>query len=67
MCSKNIDLNSEWYFLLIVFFFHREFTDIISNYYFNEAYVKTHMKMIIYFIGILTGYILHRIQTEKWV
>ncbi|KAJ8724818.1 hypothetical protein PYW07_015776 [Mythimna separata] len=47
-------------------FYAKEFTDIISNFYFNEAYVKTHMKMIIYFMGILTGYILHRIQTENY-
>ncbi|XP_022828881.1 nose resistant to fluoxetine protein 6-like [Spodoptera litura] len=47
-------------------FYAKEFTDIISNFYFNEAYIKTHMKTIIYFIGILTGYILHRIQTENY-
>nr|XP_021182728.2 nose resistant to fluoxetine protein 6 [Helicoverpa armigera] len=47
-------------------FYAKEFTDIISNFYFNEAYVKTHMKMIIYFMGILTGYVLHRIQTENY-
>ncbi|XP_075972641.1 nose resistant to fluoxetine protein 6-like [Anticarsia gemmatalis] len=47
-------------------FYAKEFTDIISNFYFNEAYIKTHMKMIIYFIGILTGYVLHRIQTENY-
>ncbi|CAB3229224.1 unnamed protein product [Arctia plantaginis] len=47
-------------------FYAKEFTDIISNFYFNEAYIKTHMKMIIYFMGILTGYILHRIQTENY-
>ncbi|KAL4704134.1 hypothetical protein ACJJTC_003419 [Scirpophaga incertulas] len=44
----------------------KELSDIISNYYFNVAYIKTHMKMISYFMGLLTGYILHRIQVAKY-
>lgn len=44
---------------------YREFTDIASNFYFKEAYIKTHMKMIMYFMGLLTGYILHRIQKQE--
>lgn len=53
--------------MIFDFFSFREFTDIVSNYYFNEAYIKTHMKLITYFMGILTAFVLHRIQTEKWV
>lgn len=45
--------------------FYREFTDFATNYYFVGAYIRTHMKMTPYFMGILTGYILHRIQKEK--
>ncbi|XP_026326744.1 nose resistant to fluoxetine protein 6-like [Hyposmocoma kahamanoa] len=49
-----------------ILFFAKEFTDIVSNYYFKEAYIRTHMKMTPYFMGLLTGYILHRIQTENY-
>ncbi|CAG9791792.1 unnamed protein product [Diatraea saccharalis] len=44
----------------------KELYDIISNYYFNVAYIKTHMKMPSYFLGLLTGYLLHRIQKENY-
>ncbi|RVE43113.1 hypothetical protein evm_012229 [Chilo suppressalis] len=44
----------------------KELYDIISSYYFHVAYVKTHMKMLSYFMGLLTGYLLHRIQKEKY-
>ncbi|CAH0629079.1 unnamed protein product [Chrysodeixis includens] len=47
-------------------FYAKEFTDIVSNYYFNEAYIKTHMKLVTYFMGILTAYILHRVQSENY-
>ncbi|KAM3968322.1 nose resistant to fluoxetine protein 6 [Aphomia sociella] len=46
--------------------FAKEFTDLISNFYFKEAYIKTHMKMTTYLMGLLTGYILHRIQSESY-
>ncbi|XP_037297420.1 nose resistant to fluoxetine protein 6-like [Manduca sexta] len=32
----------------------------------KEAHIKTHMKMITYFLGLLTGYVLHRIQSENY-
>ncbi|XP_028028597.1 nose resistant to fluoxetine protein 6-like [Bombyx mandarina] len=47
-------------------FFAKEFTDIVSNFYFKEAYIKTHMKMITYCMGLLTGYVLHRIQSTNY-
>ncbi|XP_049865219.1 nose resistant to fluoxetine protein 6-like [Pectinophora gossypiella] len=47
-------------------FYAKECTDISTNFYFKEAYIKTHMKMTPYFMGMLTGYILHRIQTENY-
>ncbi|XP_072941753.1 nose resistant to fluoxetine protein 6-like [Epargyreus clarus] len=47
-------------------FYAKEFTDFVTNTYFREAYIKTHMKMTPYFMGLLTGYILHRIQTENY-
>ncbi|XP_068628049.1 nose resistant to fluoxetine protein 6-like [Battus philenor] len=47
-------------------FYAKEFTDFATNFYFKEAYIKTHMKMTPYFMGILTGYILHRIQTQNY-
>nr|XP_013190090.1 unnamed protein product [Amyelois transitella] len=49
-----------------ILFYAKEFTDFAGNYYFKEAYIKTHMKMVTYFMGILTGYILHRIQSENY-
>ncbi|XP_045764133.1 nose resistant to fluoxetine protein 6 [Maniola jurtina] len=47
-------------------FYAKEFTDFATNHYFVEAYIRTHMKMTPYFMGILTGYILHRIQLENY-
>ncbi|CAG5010480.1 unnamed protein product [Parnassius apollo] len=47
-------------------FYAKEFTDFATNFYFREAYIKTHMKMTPYFMGLLTGYILHRVQTENY-
>ncbi|XP_047546002.1 nose resistant to fluoxetine protein 6-like [Vanessa atalanta] len=47
-------------------FYAKEFTDFATNFYFVEAYIRTHMKMTPYFMGILTGYILHRIQLENY-
>ncbi|XP_052751582.1 nose resistant to fluoxetine protein 6-like [Galleria mellonella] len=46
--------------------FAKEFSDLISNFYFKEAYIKTHMKITTYLMGLLTGYILHRIQKENY-
>ncbi|XP_039746468.1 nose resistant to fluoxetine protein 6-like [Pararge aegeria] len=47
-------------------FYAKEFADFAKNFYFVEAYIRTHMKMTPYFMGILTGYILHRIQLENY-
>ncbi|CAH2063670.1 unnamed protein product, partial [Iphiclides podalirius] len=47
-------------------FYAKEFTDFVTNFYFREVYIKTHMKMTPYFMGLLTGYILHRIQSENY-
>ncbi|CAG4940148.1 unnamed protein product [Colias eurytheme] len=47
-------------------FYAKEFTDFATNFYFIEAYIKTHMKMTPYFMGLLTGYILHRIQVQNY-
>ncbi|XP_061706201.1 nose resistant to fluoxetine protein 6-like [Cydia pomonella] len=47
-------------------FYAKEFTDIVSNFYFKTQYVKTHMKLTTYFMGLLTGYILHRIQKKDY-
>ncbi|KAI5643617.1 acyltransferase family domain-containing protein [Phthorimaea operculella] len=49
-----------------ILFFAKEFTDIVNAPYFKEAYIKTHMKMTPYFMGLLTGYILHRIQLQNY-
>ncbi|KAL0839333.1 hypothetical protein ABMA28_016072 [Loxostege sticticalis] len=49
-----------------VMVYAKEFTDIISNHYFNKVYIKTYMKMTTYFMGLLMGYILHRVQTENY-
>ncbi|XP_013161803.1 PREDICTED: nose resistant to fluoxetine protein 6-like [Papilio xuthus] len=47
-------------------FYAKEFTDFATNFYFKVAYIKTHMKMTPYFMGLITGYILHRIQSENY-
>ncbi|XP_038213204.1 nose resistant to fluoxetine protein 6-like [Zerene cesonia] len=47
-------------------FYAKEFTDFVTNFYFIDAYIKTHMKMTPYFMGLLTGYILHRIQVQNY-
>ncbi|CAG9562960.1 unnamed protein product [Danaus chrysippus] len=47
-------------------FYAKEFTDFATNNYFVGAYIRTHMKMTPYFMGIITGYLLHRIQLEKY-
>ncbi|VVC92277.1 unnamed protein product [Leptidea sinapis] len=49
-----------------ILYYAKEFTDFAKNSYFVEAYMPTHMKMTPYFMGILTGYILHRIQSENY-
>ncbi|XP_053600047.1 nose resistant to fluoxetine protein 6 [Plodia interpunctella] len=49
-----------------ILFYAKDFTDFAGNFYFKEAYIKTHMKMVTYLMGILTGYILHRIQSENY-
>ncbi|XP_022126987.2 nose resistant to fluoxetine protein 6 [Pieris rapae] len=49
-----------------ILFYAKEFTDFDTNFYFVEAYIRTHMKMTPYFMGLLTGYILHRIQSENY-
>ncbi|CAK1551594.1 unnamed protein product [Leptosia nina] len=49
-----------------ILFYAKEFTDFATNFYFIEAYIRTHMKMTPYLMGLLTGYILHRIQTENY-
>ncbi|XP_073967401.1 nose resistant to fluoxetine protein 6-like [Choristoneura fumiferana] len=47
-------------------FYAKEFTDIVSNFYFKQEYIKTHMKLTTYFMGLLTGFILHRIQENDY-
>ncbi|KAG5882815.1 hypothetical protein JTB14_024571 [Gonioctena quinquepunctata] len=41
-----------------------ELGDISSNFYFTNAYIKTHMRSSSYFIGILLGYVVHTLQTS---
>ncbi|KAG7305317.1 hypothetical protein JYU34_009377 [Plutella xylostella] len=47
-------------------FYAKEFSDIVLNPYFKDAYIKTHMKMTPYFMGLITAYVLHRIQSENY-
>ncbi|XP_030758304.1 nose resistant to fluoxetine protein 6-like [Sitophilus oryzae] len=42
--------------------FPPEIQDLSTNFYFVTSYIKTHMRASSYFIGMLFGYIVHRIQ-----
>ncbi|XP_076275541.1 nose resistant to fluoxetine protein 6-like isoform X2 [Rhynchophorus ferrugineus] len=42
--------------------FPSEIEDISTNVYFNSTYIKTHIRAISYFCGILLGYVIHRLQ-----
>lgn len=49
-----------------------EINDLSLNKYFIDAYLKTHMRATSYLIGLIFGYIVHKIQTaglklNKWV
>nr|CAI5836893.1 unnamed protein product [Callosobruchus analis] len=39
-----------------------EIEDLSTNYYFVNAYIKTHMRCSSYCLGILFGYLVHKIQ-----
>ncbi|KAJ8949571.1 hypothetical protein NQ318_016202, partial [Aromia moschata] len=41
-----------------------EITDISTNSYFVNTYIKTHIRSSSYFIGLLFGYLVHRLQSS---
>ncbi|KAG7196866.1 hypothetical protein KM043_014500 [Ampulex compressa] len=43
-----------------------ELTDLPTNEYFKFAYIKTHMKAEAYCVGLIGGYVVHRIQTSEY-
>ncbi|CAH0558846.1 unnamed protein product [Brassicogethes aeneus] len=44
--------------------FPPEIEDLSTNHYFATSYIKTHMRTNSYLIGLLFGYIIHRLQTS---
>ncbi|XP_018562596.1 nose resistant to fluoxetine protein 6-like [Anoplophora glabripennis] len=40
-----------------------EMEDISTNFYFLNVYIKTHMRSSSYFLGLLFGYLVHRLQS----
>lgn len=44
--------------------FPPEIQDLSSNFYFVNAYIKTHMRAGSYFLGLVFGYTVHRIQSK---
>ncbi|XP_041973165.1 nose resistant to fluoxetine protein 6-like [Aricia agestis] len=44
----------------------KELTDFATNPYFRDVYMKTHNKITSYIMGILTGFILHKIQKQNY-
>ncbi|KAF2899933.1 hypothetical protein ILUMI_06250 [Ignelater luminosus] len=45
--------------------FPAEMIDITTNPYFAFAYIKTHMRAIAYCIGLVAGYIVHKLQSSN--
>ncbi|CAH1964853.1 unnamed protein product [Acanthoscelides obtectus] len=43
-----------------------EIEDLSTNYYFVTAYIKTHMRCSSYGLGVLFGYIVHKIQAKGY-
>nr|CAD7402724.1 unnamed protein product [Timema cristinae] len=46
----------------LLMMFKAELEDISSNAFFKNSYVKTHMRSTPYFLGVLLGYLIHRLQ-----
>lgn len=42
-----------------------EISDMAKNYYFGFAYMKTHMRSTSYSIGLIIGYIVHKLQSSN--
>ncbi|KAJ8921959.1 hypothetical protein NQ315_008593 [Exocentrus adspersus] len=42
-----------------------EITDISTNFYFLNVYIKTHMRSSSYFIGLIFGYLVHRLHSTS--
>ncbi|XP_037931842.1 nose resistant to fluoxetine protein 6-like, partial [Teleopsis dalmanni] len=43
-----------------------EIADISLNKYYNKFYIKTHMRASAYVLGLLTGYLVHRMQESSY-
>lgn len=41
-------------------------TDLQSNSYFANVYVKTHMRATAYIFGLVAGYLVHIMQQKKY-
>lgn len=59
---KGITIKSQTFIL-----FFSEVSDISTNKYFVETYIKTHMRATAYVFGLLTGFLLHYVQEKKIV
>lgn len=42
-----------------------EVGDLATNYYFVKSYIKTHMRASSYFLGLLYGYLVYRLQQSN--
>lgn len=51
----------------VLFRIFSEVSDISSNSFFINTYVKTHMRATGYLFGLFTGFILHYMQAKKYV
>nr|CAD7403130.1 unnamed protein product [Timema poppensis] len=49
----------------LLMMFRAELEDISSNAFFKHSYVKTHMRGTPYFLGVLLGYLVHRLQQSN--
>ncbi|KAL0272824.1 UNVERIFIED_CONTAM: hypothetical protein PYX00_005652 [Menopon gallinae] len=48
----------------VLMMYSSEIVDLSSNPMYKSAYIKTHMRGMSYMIGLLLGYVIHRIQTS---
>ena len=52
--------------LCSVFVIHREVSDLNSNSYFKNVYIKTHVRASSYCIGLVFGYVAHKLHDSRY-
>lgn len=65
--NKLVDnaINSSPFFGHRLIIFRSEVSDLSTNSYFVNVYIKTHMRATAYVFGLLTGYIVHVMQEKR--